>query len=66
MAHDLTYYLDPEHDTIREDFIPEWYVVKVVANNSRNIVAAFTENADEADIVRCVTAGEEQRYLIHA
>ena len=66
MAFDLTQYLDPDHDTICEDFIPEWFVVKEVANNSRNLVAAFTEAADESDIVRCVTSGEEPRYLIHA
>lgn len=66
MAQDLTQYLDPDHDTIAVDFVPEWYVVESTVNNSRNIIAAFTEFADAADIICCITAGEEQRYLIHA
>lgn len=66
MAQDLTQYLDPDHGTIPVDFVPEWYVVEYTANNSRNIIAAFTEVADAADIIGCITAGEGQRYLIHA
>ena len=37
MAQDLTQYLDPDHDTIAVDFVPEWYVVESTVNNSRNI-----------------------------
>jgi len=66
MVYDLEQHLDPEHDAIKTDFIPEWYVVEVVGNNSRNTIAAFAEDANPADIIRYIKSGEEKRYLIHA
>lgn len=66
MGYDLEQHLDPEHDTIKTDFIPEWYVVEVVGNNSRNIIAAFAGDANPADIIQYINSGEEKRYLIRA
>ena len=63
---DPTMYLDPEHDTVVDgDFKPRWYVVRIVANNSRKVVALFDEEySDEA--VRYVAADPDNLKLISA
>jgi len=59
-------YLDSEHETIPEgSFIPGWYVVQIVANNSREVIAAFDVYHEEE--ARAYVAASCDKYkLIYA
>ena len=59
-------YLDAEHEAIPEgSFIPGWYVVETVTNNSREVIAAFDVHHEEE--ARTYVAASRNKYkLIYA
>lgn len=69
MTYDLTNYLDPKFDTVpeaAEDFFkPKWFVVEIVANDSRDIVAVF-DAGHEKEAIQFVAASSRNLKIIPA
>ena len=56
-------YLDSDYDSVPEgQFSPKWYVVRVVGNNSREVIAAFDE--DHGEYAALFVQSDSSLYLI--
>ena len=52
-------YFDSEYDVVRDKMqTPKWYVVRIVGNNSRTIIAVFDEDGEQEACRLCANDSE--------